>query len=138
MTTVQSTGRDAEYQRRLRDLPTYEQWAKENPLRACDITADQYSQISRDRIVREVYGSNCDPRKFSWLGDGSLQADAKAPWYALTSLPGGYGMYPSNLTAQRVLGGVFAVITATALIAWGGQVDGNNRPDRDPIPAQKK
>jgi hypothetical protein len=138
MTTLQAIGKDAEYQRRLNDLPPYEQWARENPLQASDISADQYSQISHDQIVREVYDSNRDPRSFSWLGDGNLQPDPKAPWYALNSLPGGYGMYPANPTIQRVAGGVIAAITVTALLAWGGQLDRNDRPDPGNVPVERK
>jgi hypothetical protein len=138
MTTLQAIGKDAEYQKRLNDLPPYEQWARENPLQASDISADQYSQISHDQIVREVYDSNRDPRSFSWPGDGNLQTDPKAPWYAMTGLPGGYGMYPTNPTTRRVVGGVIAAITVTALLAWGGKLDRDDRPDHGTVPVETK
>jgi len=52
-----------------------------------------------------------DPRIFNWLGDGNLHTDANAPWHEMKSLPGGYGMYPSNPTTQRTIAGVVAAIT---------------------------
>lgn len=136
MNTIEPTGKDAQYQKRLSALQPYEDWARENPITAKHVTADRYMQLSHDQIVREVYGNSGDPRKMSWLGDGKLRTDATAPWYALTSLPGGYGAYPTNPTTLKVLGAV--AISVGALLAWGGQLDKAQQPERAPVPAVRK
>jgi hypothetical protein len=79
-----------------------------------------------------------DPRIHNWLGDGSLHTDAKAPWYEMTSLPGGYGVYPSNPVTQRTVAGVVAAIAVTALFTWGAGPSTNKQPGAGATPVVQK
>jgi hypothetical protein len=83
-------------------------------------------------------GPSRDARIHDWLGDGGLHTDAKAPWHEMTSLPGGYGMYPTNPTTQRTVAGVVAAIAVTALFAWGAAPSKNHQPDHGATPVVKK
>jgi hypothetical protein len=138
MITSQATEKDALYQQRLKDIQPYNEWAKANPLQASEITADQYMNIRHDQIVKDVYGDNRDPRTFTWLGEGTLPADPKAPWYGMATLPGGYGAYPTNPTTQKVLSGTIGVIAVGALIAWGAELVSGKRPNDVPAPTAKQ